>query len=106
MASSSKFSINKLATNDGTVMHVANTSHSIDWANARVVKMVPGYWERTTEAILIKKSWEPMKLDSYKGISEGDSLFFISIQAHMCTACDTIRYIHTDERNMHTVIQI
>ena len=26
---------------------------------------VPGYWERrTTEAMLIKKSWEPMNLDS------------------------------------------
>ena len=48
-------------------MHVANTNHSIDWANAKVVvvKTVPGYWKRrTTEAILIKESQDPMNLDN------------------------------------------
>ena len=44
---------------------IANTNHSIDWANVKVVKTVPGYWEgRTAEAILIKKSQESMNLDS------------------------------------------
>ena len=41
------------------------TGHNIDWANAKGVKMVTGYWEgSTTEAILIKKSREPINLDS------------------------------------------
>ena len=57
--------VQKSDVNNGTAMHVANTSHNIDWANARVVKTVPGYWKRrTTEAILIKNSQEPMNLDS------------------------------------------
>ena len=50
---------------DGIAVHVANTNHGIDWTNARVMKTVPEYWERrTTEVILIKKSQEPMNLDS------------------------------------------
>ena len=35
--------VQKSYVNNGIAMHVANTSHSIDWANARVVKTVPGY---------------------------------------------------------------
>ena len=55
-----KRAVQKSDVNNGIAMHVANTNHSIDWVNARVVKMVPGYWERrTTEAILIKKSQKP-----------------------------------------------
>ena len=51
--------------NNGIVVHVANTNHGIDWTNAMVVKTLPGYWERrTTELILIKKSQEPMNLDT------------------------------------------
>ena len=57
--------VQKSDVNNGIAVHVANTSHSIDWQNARVVKTVPGYWERrTTEAILIRKSQEPMNLDN------------------------------------------
>ena len=57
--------VQKSDVNNGIAMHVANTNHSIDWANAKVVKTVPGYWERrTTEAILIKGSQDPMNLDN------------------------------------------
>ena len=40
--------VQKSDVNNGIAVHVANTSHSIDWQNARVVKTVPGYWERRT----------------------------------------------------------
>ena len=57
--------VQKSDVNNGIAMHVANTKHSTDWANAKVVKTVPGYWERrTTEAILIKGSQDPMNLDN------------------------------------------
>ena len=60
-----KRAVQKSDVNNGIAMHVANTNHSIDWVNARVVKTVPGYWERRiTEAILIKKSQKPMNLDN------------------------------------------
>ena len=60
-----KRAVQKSDVNNGIAMHVANTNHSIDWVNARVVKTVPGYWERrTTEAILIKKSQTSMNLDN------------------------------------------
>ena len=46
-------------------IYMVNINHSINKANARVVKMVPGYWERRAmEAILIKMSRVPMNLDS------------------------------------------
>ena len=41
-----KRAVQKSDVNNGIAMHVANTNHSIDWVNARVVKTVPGYWER------------------------------------------------------------
>ena len=60
-----KRAVQKSAVNNRIAVHVANTNHSIDWANTKVVKTVPGYWERrTAEAILIKKSQESMNLDS------------------------------------------
>ena len=60
-----KRAVQKSDVNNGIAMHVANANHSFDWVNARVVKTVPGYWERrTTEAILIKKSQKPMNLDN------------------------------------------
>ena len=60
-----KRAVQRSDVNNGIAVHVANTNHGIDWTNARVVKTVPGYWERrTTEAILIKKSQKPMNLDS------------------------------------------
>ena len=40
--------VQKSDVNNRVAMHVANISHSVDWANARVVKMVPGYWEKRT----------------------------------------------------------
>ena len=38
--------VQKNHVNNGIAMHVANTNHSIDWANAKAVKTVPEYWER------------------------------------------------------------
>ena len=40
-----KRAVQKSDVNNGIAMHVANTNHSIDWVNAKVVKMVPGRGE-------------------------------------------------------------
>lgn len=34
--------VQKSDVSNGIVMHVANTSHNIDWANAKVVRMEAG----------------------------------------------------------------
>ena len=50
--------------NNGIAVHVAESQHSIDWSEARVVKSMKGYWERrTVEAIEIRRSRRFMNLD-------------------------------------------
>ena len=44
-------------------LDVAKSQHSIVWSGARVVKSVEGYWERTVEAIEIRRSKSSMNLD-------------------------------------------
>ena len=48
--------VQKSDPNNGIVVYVAKSHHSIDWKEAMVVKSVQGYWERRTmEAIEIKR---------------------------------------------------
>ena len=41
----------KCDPNNGIVVHIARTHHSIDWKASRVVKKVQGYWEWRTMAL-------------------------------------------------------
>ena len=50
--------------NNGIMVHVVESQHSIDWSGARVVKSMEEYWERrTVEAIEIRRSKSSMNLD-------------------------------------------
>ena len=58
-----KWAIKNSDPNNGIVVDVAKSQHSIAWTGAKVVKPVQGYLERIMEAIEIKRSKSSMNLD-------------------------------------------
>ena len=51
-------------TKNGIAIHVQQSQHAIKWEEAKVEKVMPGYWQRRAwEAILIRKQPHSMNLD-------------------------------------------